>query len=368
MTRIFTEEQEVKYLDTRLYGKNATPEQVKAIYRYDGFLPSEVRAILVRNGSFYGVLQENPREQFYLQDATIHIPQFSGTGRELRYRRMMERNKELRGDVEIKAFWPEDDYRNTENNYRNMAYDCSVGLFVPEAKHEGRRVFSGTDIRDIRTITLGSTNAFAKMPLLNRGTSEYLRSQIIDINGEKVLNLGYVYADQAGRLLEKILSEYHALAVNSGKPIELNLFMLGRVGGLGDGMRRHDLVFPTGILDETDLSENRLFLNPVHNILSEGKKNTGHNLNVQNVLDETVEQLVRAKEQGCVCIDMELSESTKAINLARIRYEGLKINFGVVGYVSDLPLQGDTLADELDSDKGEQEAAETIIEKIKERK
>ena len=42
--------------------------------------------------------------------------------------------------------------------------------------------------------------------------------------------------------------------------------------------------------------------------------------------------------------------------------DNLKINLGLIGHVSDLPLRGDTLADELKSDEGEQKAVKKIIE------
>jgi len=101
----------------------------------------------------------------------------------------------------------------------------------------------------------------------------------------------------------------------------------------------------------------------MHNILApEGY--IGLNLNVISVVKETYEQLEMAKENGCVCVEMETREATESINQARRRYPNLNISFGFIGYVSDAPLSGDTIEKEIDSDKGETDAAKIIIDII----
>jgi len=76
-----------------------------------------------------------------------------------------------------------------------------------------------------------------------------------------------------------------------------------------------------------------------------------------------------AETKGCNCAEMEAFKTLLSLENSSDRYSGrLNINFGFVGHVSDRPLvEGDTLAEELDSDEGEQAAVSDILEKIKER-
>ena len=237
-------------------------------------------------------------------------------------------------------------------------------MFVPSEKYEDRRVFQNCDIKDMGKIIFGSIDAVAKATkIIAKGQSEYLDAQIAEIKGEKILNIGPVYADQAKHIIYKMLREYAALAENEGKKLEIDLFMFGRVGGLEENMERNGLVYPTAIIDDVDLKNGKRFEYPMHNVLAQGKSEL--NFNVPTVVDEAVEQLEEARKNGCVCVEMESRESAEAVNDARRWFHRfLDINFGFVGYVSDLPLKGDTLADEHSLDEGEQAALKKIIEFI----
>lgn len=395
MTLIFTDSQVIRYAETRLFGSNLTPDEVANIELHNGELPSMLKEQISKEADFSLIDQKNSREPLYFQEGTLYIPQYSGHGRARRYQRMIEdylrasgRNITFR-TCDAKDEHGKHDPRQTNLNYDNFAYDFTVGLFLPE-KYGQNRVFPARDIKDIDTIIFGSTEAVAKQAEVEfLGTSEYLDSQIVAIGNRPVLNIGYVYSDQAGRLLDNILREYDALAKRDGKDNTLNLFLFGEVGGLMSNLRRNQLVYPNGIIDETDLSQPDLphrgeFMYPMHNILADEKVSdsergqghpTGLNLNVNSsILDETVEMLSLALEKGAICTDMELLEMVGAINRARTRYKnssfqkgapGLDIRFGFVGYVSDLPLEGDTRAEELEDDIGEKAAVRHILNKIK---
>ena len=268
--------------------------------------------------------------------------------------------------------FPKDKARIRQKNidYDNFAYDFTVGLFVPTEKYEDRRVFDAHDIKDITTVLIGPTKAVEKQSnVIATGKSPYLDAQIVDLSGKKILNLGYIYGDQAGIILDKMLREYYSLAESIQRNRKIDIYMFGRVGGLSDGINRNDLVFPYGIIDEIDLLSGHQNIHPMNNVLAENKKQ-GLNLNVATVIDETYELLQKAKDLGCVCVELETREAVESINTARNRYNNqngpkMDVNFGFVGYVSDLPLKGDTVADELDSDKGEQDALREIIKHIK---
>lgn len=419
-TKLFTSDKVIKYAETRLFGRNVTPEMVAKIELHNGALPSELEQTLEQryhSGLITTVQQSNNREPIYFVDGngtvdgtgalgtkgTLFIPQFSGFGRAIRYERMIEAYKDAvlqrdGKDITFEVHDLEKDSRKTDQAYSNNAYDFVAGMFVPNGRYEDRRVFAGDDISDITTIIFGTPNALKKNPekvsVLSYGNSEYLEAQILEINKQRILNIGYVFADQAGIIIEKMLREYNSLACKArpqNKALQqkseqslltINMYMFGKVGGLLGDMQRHQLVYPVGIVDWTDLNEGRVLEYPMHNVLANNSNGdnsrtlnnsrtindinglSGLNLNVVSVVDETIEQLKLAKQKGCICIEMETRESVEAINQARRRYPQLKINFGFVGYVSDIPLKGDTLEKELDSDKGEQDAVKVILDRI----
>ncbi|MBI4453674.1 hypothetical protein HY636_03445 [Candidatus Woesearchaeota archaeon] len=464
-TKIFTPEKVIKYAETRLFGRNVAPEMAAKIELHNGALPSQLEQTLEKRYSSKSttkfvtrVQQTNGREPIYFVDGTLFIPQFSGFGRSIRYERMIEAYIQAISQrdgrkILFEAHDLENDSRKTDQSYSNNAYDFVAGMFMPHGRYEDRRVFAGDDIKDITTIIFGTPSAVRKAIRENGkdaknakdakgakvvaanilaanvsayGNSEYLEAQILEINNQRVLNIGYVFADQAGIIIEKILREYNSLACKACKvhpkpnahpqeaeqsastinksfpqkdeqhsqhPLTINMYMFGRVGGLSDNAQRHQLVYPVGIIDWIDLNEGKVLEYPMHNVFAhnhnedarfneyhrsndDNKSNersrtpnninglTGLNLNVVSVVDETVEQLELAKQRGCICIEMETRESVEAINQARRRYQQLKINFGFVGYVSDIPLIGDTLEQELDSDKGEQDAVNVILDRI----
>jgi hypothetical protein len=373
MTRILTPEKVIQYAETRLFGSNVTPDMVRIIELHNGVLPSKLKEMLGKG--YRKVKQTNEREPVYFKDGVLFIPQYSGFGRRKRYEAMIKAYLEAsKRDIKFKSCELEGDQRKTNIEYDNFAYDFVAGLFLPEEKYEDRKVFD-SDIPglchmvDITKIIFGPVKAVSrsrKTNIVEKGKSEYLESRVISIASQHILSIGYVYADQAGILIDKMLREYEALARKQGRKMMIDIYMFGRVGGLGDDMKRHDLVFPTGFITESDLNDGIQAEYPMHNTLALDQTNQGLNFSVTGVIDETVEQLLKAREQKCMCVEMETRESVTSVNRARDRYtDHLDVRFGFVGHVSDLPLQGDTLADELDSDKGERDAVSKIIEAVK---
>lgn len=410
MASTFTDEMIIEYAKRRLFGSNVRPDEVHKIELHNGQLPSMLEAELSSGTKPVLLDQENGREPIYFRDGTLYIPQYSGHGRARRYQRMIE--EYLRASDKGISFELCDarneegkrDPRQTNLNYDNFSYDHSMRLLVPSSRYEGERVFSSEDVGMIDTIVFGSTDAMAEQSdVIEKGKSQYLDSQILEIAGKKgpkrVLNIGYVYSDQAGRLLDDLFLEYDALAKQQGRDRSLSIFLFGDVGGLMDGLKRNQLVFPSGIIDEADLYRkdgkgqpwDGNYLYPMYNILSKeyygqpkddkklansklSDRLAGLTLNVNSsILDETIEMLSLAVEKGAICTDMELMEMTNSINRARTRYPvssrqnstpGLDISFGFVGIVSDLPLKGDTRAKELEDDSGERDAVSVILEKI----
>lgn len=390
MKRIFTPIETELYGITRLLGIGIQPSDVDTIWLYNGMFPASQHAQKFYNSlheryvddfmketekdfsNFRIIVQKNQREPIYYFNGIICATQYSGFSREKRYQRLIEEFTSL--DVVTNDFeiYPKDPARIRQKNidYDNFAYDFTVGLFVPTEKYEDRRVFEAHDVKDITTILIGPVKAVSKQAkVIAKGKSPYLDTQIIELEGKKVLNIGYIYGDQAGIIMDKMLREYYSLAETRQQEKKIDIYMFGRVGGLSDNMNRNDLVFPNGIIDEIDLSQGHQNIHPMNNVFADNNVRA-LNLNVATVIDETYERLREAKKLGCVCVELETRESVESINTARNRYNNQKgpkldINFGFVGYVSDLPLKGDTVADELDSDKGEQAALKEILNKVR---
>ena len=361
MTYVMSTEDMKAYTEMRITGDNFPASEIREVALHQGMLPSMVQSELGTNA--VPVIQTQGREPLFRVGHALHIPQYSGFARGRRYMRMLERyKKECRPDLEIRVEYPRGSRREANINFDNFAYDFKAGLFVPEGRYESRRVFPNHDIKDVRTIVFGPCQALAEHgSVIAKGQSEYLDALLLNIHGNPVLSLGYVYGDQAGILIDKMLREYDAIAGDAKIP--LNIFMFGRVGGLDREMERHDIAFPTGIINDGDFQRGRARVYPVHNVFERGLWNS---LNVPSVVDQTTEQLLRAREAGCSIVEMEAFEAAQSINRARERYsDSLNVHFGYVGHVSDVPLQGDTLAKELDSDEGEQRAVERIVQHIK---
>ncbi|MBR9691783.1 hypothetical protein GOV06_03265 [Candidatus Woesearchaeota archaeon] len=352
MTKIFKPKDVIKYAETRLFGSNVAANDVRSIELHTAVLPSQLLENVLKEG-FEEVEQENGREPIFFKEGTLYIPQYSGFGRGTRYEEMIKAYIEASGkNIKFTERFPEDDTRKTYL-YSYFAYDLVKRLFLKE----------GMDT--INTIIFGPVDAIAKQAnVVKKANNEYLPFQYLYINDGFVLNLSYVYADQAGTLIEKIMHEYNAMYKKDGKDREINFLMFGRVGGLADGLKRHDLVYPTGVISEVDLKKASGLVLPFENVLAQGE-NQGLNFNPVSIVNEEYETLEEAKNKGSICVEKELKKSVSAISEANENYAGHVIGrFGFVGYVSDLPLKGDNLATELDSDKGEQDAVKKIIENI----
>lgn len=358
-TSIFNREQIIKYAETRLFGENLRPENVRKIELHNGILPGELEKI-IRSRTTENpitVLQKNPREPLFFHDSVLYIPQYSGVARRQRYEDMIEQYKNASGaNFVFESLELHNDKRATVMEYDNFAYDFAKKLFL-----------NGT-MDGISTIIIGRTAAVEKQfPVEQKFNSEYLDSQIIKNKNTKVLNINELYGDQAGRVLEHLTLEYCGHSTRGRLPLRFLIF--SRVGALADGTKRQDIVYPTGIIESLEMEKyDTVMTHPMHNALVNSDGISGLNLNVSSVIGETKEILEKAKKLGCVSVDMEISETVGMLKRATTRYhKQMDITLGVACYVSDKPLEGDTLADELTSDFGEQKAVSQIQKFIDEK-
>jgi len=159
------------------------------------------------------------------------------------------------------------------------------------------------------------------------------------------------------------MREHEAFSRKEGKQREFQIYMFGRGGGLKEDLKRNDLLYPTGLVHKGCLEKKISF----ENILADNNGIQGANYNVGTVINQTVEELQKATKKGdAVSVDMECFSLWLAAQNALLNYnEAIKnIDIGIALYVSDLPLKGDTLAEELDSDKGEKAAVKQILKNI----
>lgn len=370
-TKIFTPDKLKEYIERRLFGKNVSPSDVSRIELHNSVLPLELSEHISRSyGDFVQVEQENGREPLFFREGTLFIPQYSGLSRARRYKRMIEEYQSV-SDRKFKFVinYHNGSKRRALINYSNLAYDFVTGMFMPDEEgkeYDKYRVFPNHDIKDVRNIIFGSPKAVAKQaPVIERGQSQYLECQIVDINGQKVLNIGDVYGDQAQTIVEKMQREYAAIALSEGH-FEVNFYVFSRVGSLDHEKGRGSILYPVGVIDSSRLDDLEVTPDRVQNCLASNSRWKGVLLNCPTVIDETIEQLQIAADKGCAGVELEIRRFNKAVTNAHDDYTGLlNVNSGYALYVSDCPLYGDTLADEMISDSGEQNALDSIVREIK---
>lgn len=350
-----------EYFENRIEGKNLKSEDIQGINLYNGTRTPTLLAHFAKKKIILNpIIQENGREPLFHNNGTIYVPQYSGIGRGERYERLITRYKEEhRPDIVFHKHETLDAHLReeylpevaTEVSYDNNAYD-----HVKKLSQNGI-------LENITHIIFGSTKGVARQAKVIQDLSDdYLDTQILDVEGTNVLNFGYVYADQAGKLLFQTLRAIGGHLRRNGAKPTVNVYMFGRFGGLADTLERQDIVFPTHIINQTDIDEQRPLIYECQNIFAAGD---WLNLNVRTAVDETTEQLEAARVLKAKSIDMESFEMVMALETARQRYNPvMNLRFGLIGHISDNPLKDDTLATELESDKGERAAVAKIFEHI----
>ncbi|MFA6089527.1 MAG: hypothetical protein WC755_06700 [Candidatus Woesearchaeota archaeon] len=379
-TPIFSKNDIMEYSKVRLTSNEVPIEKIDTIVQHNGILPNEVISLYEQThgkNALTKLNQKNPREPLYYYDKQriLVIPQYSSEQRAKRYEVMIKSLSDIMQESTGRKINYENMERENKQNvtsiaYDNFAHDFIVRMFVNEERYEPGRIFENHTIHDISKIIFGPLLAVGQhreSKVICKGKSEYLDSQIVEIGGEKILNLGYVFGSQGGILVSKLTRELAAIAKMQGKRKNINIYMFGRVGALDDSLNRHDIITPNGIIDWPKLR--RKDSNPVHitNVLSK-EKCPNFIFNVPNVLEETKEQLELGRQNNCSCVEMENYYMVHHINMAQSNFDDyLNISYGFAGHISDLPLKGDNLATEKDCNIGEKDAVSVIINDIKKR-
>jgi hypothetical protein len=409
----------MEYARTRLFNSDFTPDMItnlRKIHLFPGLLPSSLKGM---TGEKTGVItegielipQENQREPIFIDRncENLIIPVYSGCLRTRRYSDMIERyidclkrSPDIK-NVKIQLAMHEIRGMPTQTviEYDNLAYDFQKRVLLenPDAPHDERVMKE--EMNSIDAIVIGPVNLvrgawFGKDNQDNNCNGEkvktvndrYLKYLVGNIGGKNVLCLDYVYGDQAGLLLDRILREYATRVGNKDDMKKIDVYMFGRIGSLDPAFGRNSIAVPNFVMNETDIRRGIMdhdsMTSPVMNSVllgDDGKfmdnrgefkerygfENVllGTNLNSLSVAKQERAALRTARDLGCSMVEMEVLETILAIKRARYRYaDSLSVGFGGVFYVSDRPLEGDTLEKELDSDKGAVKALEIIRQNI----
>ncbi|MBW2993489.1 hypothetical protein KY317_02855, partial [Candidatus Woesearchaeota archaeon] len=167
-----------------------------------------------------------------------------------------------------------------------------------------------------------------------------------------------------------------------GRKQHIEIFHFGKYGGLARSMQRGDIVIPTGSFCEKDYDQyvyemdfKNMFA--AHNSskaelsMLAGKIHTdlytGPTLHSSSVVLQEKPVLQQFKDVGAVCIDMESDFIARAVETANCKYateesRGVEAKYWLIGYISDMPLQGDTLAEPFDG----KEPQKFVVNAIKE--
>lgn len=186
---------------------------------------------------------------------------------------------------------------------------------------------------------------------------DYIKYQLIKIDGKTILNFNYCYGAQAKYILDSVLDKFN---VN-------NIFVYGSCGGFEKEFNLTDLVIPHA-------SKNANTQYYFDNILSEGEdykeeilnknilvKNSGVMLNVSSPLIETKSFLTKEIRFAKISsVEMELHHIVKSCYK-----NNFKGNFGAIFYVSDKPLENHGLGMAEDLSSGVKHGTEKILNCLK---
>ena len=324
--------------------------------------------------------QENPRESIYLCDGkylVISMP--GGRSRWRRYTDMCER-------------WTEeclpnlDKYKGKTVSFIDVPYqgslaktnerfgqldDWLVGILMgdenialmpnltPEWRAEIRRMMENTVVVSFGSQT--KIHQFLGGRGISRGSikvfqNEYIDFQFVPLPKEKyMLGIDYTYGRQTGSIIEKLFDVIDMEARSGHWPVDKNgnvdisIVLHGKLGGLAKGMKLGDVVAPTGLFME---GKRMVMPNPIR--VYAGNCRGGTVLPIDTVAKQKKINLKKAAEsKDADLIEMELRDAFLALNRATLENHRIKSLLNYLGWTSDLPNEGTTLADEFENKHSE---------------
>ncbi len=342
-----------KSKDGYLVSPEEIKEKVSKIVVLNGYTPSDSLEMFDALSMKDGIVSVNfnlGREKGFLHDKTgvLYIAQPVSKVRGDRFVDMLYTGCVKEQDdwkVEVVASDDTPEKRITAlTNYENRAYD-----FVKELSLKHNM------LRDVDYVTFGPikwmkkhTREDDKVRVLEEHLDDdYLAHMITEVIGEdgesrKVLNIDYVFADQASNVIDKLLLTYHA-CTDDADSRSLHVLMYGKVGGIKDRLEVNDMVFPNGLISEYDIVNGNSKHTPMYNVFEDYHGRDEFILNETSVPLQRRSVLIDGAKRDCSIVEMEALHATLAINAGRNKYHNLDINHGFATFISDTPLkEGET--------------------------
>ncbi len=363
-------------------GKEAIPDYIPAGFQ-NAVKGGKIEVLPVHE------FQENPRESIYLCDGkylVISMP--GGRSRWRRFTDMCERwtgeclpnLKEYQGKKISFIDVPYQGSLAKTNERFNQLDDWLVGILMgdenkelmpnltPELRGEIRRMMENTVV-----VSFGSQKKIHQY-LGGRGISrgsimvfqnEYIDFQFVPLPNEKyMLGINYTYGRQTGSIIEKLCDVIDMEARSGHWPVDakgnvdLSFILSGKIGALDKGMRLGDVVAPTGLFIE---GKTMALQNPI--------KAYAHNcsggivLPIDTVTKQRIDYLKKvAQEKKASLIEMELRDAFLAVNRVSLENHKIHVLLNYIAWVTDLPTEGITLAQEIENKNSEDSVMGAIAE------
>jgi hypothetical protein len=364
-TPIMTPEQQWAYVLPRKFHPDAgiRDEQLRTLRNisiHNGYGGEEVRDVLRRARVQYieYVPAGSAEEYFWTETNDLHI---YNARCETRLRRDLEQCGVIRGRLP-KVGVEEIHYGSDRNiaglHLRDFGFELARSIFerVRQEGPQHRNVCILTGPHD--AVPLERVTDVEAPSNQNR---DYLKWRTFRIGEQLVINLDYIFGDQAsivlGELYRRCNNEFPE------RSVDINVFHYGKVGGIGHGLTLRDICVPTHVKDEENILLGRTEPHPLFNQLAfEGlereifqgafdeKTPQGISVNTASVLAQTRENLQMDRAAGGSFLEMEWLYLSNFFPSTFRNIRGF--NLHLAGAVSDLPLAGDTLATGVDLNDG----------------
>jgi hypothetical protein len=220
---------------------------------------------------------------------------------------------------------------------------------------------------------MGPINWFKKyakgVEILEDVENEYLNFMVAEIEGKKVLHFDYIFSDQAKEIIDHLLVTYYGETPEDNQTRrKVHILMYGKVGGIRPPQEINQIVIPNGIISDYDIEYKNNMFTKLANVFCTNDNDMNYILNSVSIPLQRRSILIGGQAKGCSITEMEAHYATQIINTARSQYHNLEIVQGFVGFISDTPLDGITLAENPDQRPGRKKCVEMITEYVKESK
>jgi hypothetical protein len=198
----------------------------------------------------------------------------------------------------------------------------------------------------------------------------YLGFQFIDIaDGKFILNLDYTHGSQDAEIMNMLAFIIRSHALHTRWPtdkrdkVELSSLTFGKAGAISPELGIGSVVVPRTYLSEGGLIP---FPNSLARYFPECP--TCNMLTVDSVVYQTVEELEEARELGADAIDEKTRKRVSMVAMTNAALIGnVHVTMGSVLRISDKPLEGITLADEIQNPEADLRMLKGILEHAKDR-